>query len=249
MSDILIFGGTTEGRELSQFCADNGISADVCVATEYGASILPDSEFLNIMSGRLDCDDMKKLMMNGYNMVIDATHPFAEEVSKNIRSACDSTENLYYRLLREDVEVTYGIKVRSMDQLTEFLNKTEGIILSTLGSKEAEKLTEVRDFRDRIWIRALPDKKVIDLCISLGYDKNKLILDKGPFTVEQNISHIRFCEADIVVTKESGNAGGYKEKSEAARICGTELITIIRPEETGLTKDQIQQLLISSKEV
>ncbi|MBP7186486.1 MAG: precorrin-6A reductase [Ruminococcus sp.] len=249
MSDILIFGGTTEGRELAQFCADSGISADICVATDYGAKVLPKSEFLKIRIGRLDCDDMKDLMMNGYKMVIDATHPFAEEVTKNIRSACDSTGNVYYRLLREETKVTYGLKVRSMGELVEVLNRSDGIILSTLGSKEAGKLTEVRDFRARIWIRALPDDKVREMCVSLGYDKNKLILEKGPFSAEQNLRHIKLSGADIVVTKESGSAGGYTEKAEAAKLCGAALVTVVRPEETGLSMAGIQQLLLQSKEV
>ena len=37
---VLIFGGTTEGRVLSQWCAENGISADVSVTTDYGARLL-----------------------------------------------------------------------------------------------------------------------------------------------------------------------------------------------------------------
>jgi len=82
MSDILIFGGTTEGRELAQYCADIGIYADISVATDYGASLLPDSEFIRIMSGRRDRCEMKELLENGYHTVIDATHPFAEEVTK-----------------------------------------------------------------------------------------------------------------------------------------------------------------------
>ncbi len=249
MSDILIFGGTTEGREIAQFCADNGISADICVATEYGASLLPKSVFLGIMTGRLDCSEMKHLLMNGYKMVIDATHPFAEEVTKNIRSACYDIGLPCYRLLRDETAVSYGIAVRSMDELVDELNKSNGIILSTLGSKEAEKLTEVRNYRDRIWIRAVPNEKVIDLCVSLGYDKNKLILEKGPFSAEQNMRHIKMSGADIVVTKESGNAGGYKEKSEAAKLCSAELITVLRPKETGMPKEQIQQLLLPAKEV
>lgn len=243
MSDILIFGGTTEGRELAQYCADSGISADISVATDYGASLLPDSEFIRIMSGRLDRCEMKELLGNGYHTVIDATHPFAEEVTKNIRSVCNDLRIPYYRLLRDETDVTYGTTVRSMDELVELLDKTHDVILSTLGSKEAVRLTEVKDFRRRIWIRALPNEIVRELCLSLGFDEKKLILEKGPFSEDENIRHIRLSGAEIVVTKESGNAGGYNEKSEAAKKCGVNLITLIRPEETGLSMEQIKRLL------
>lgn len=244
MSEVLIFGGTTEGREAAQFCAEKGICADVCVATEYGASLLPVSQFLRIMTGRLDCDGMKALMTaKKYSMVIDATHPYAEEVTLNIKTACKETGTKYYRLLRDEAEIGYGTKVTDMDELVAFLDRSDKVVLSTLGSKEAAKLTAVRDFAQRIWIRALPDEKLISICADMGYDKDKLILEKGPFTVEQNVTHIRQSGAEIVVTKESGRAGGYTEKAEAARICGAELVTLARPEEEGYSQAEITELL------
>ena len=54
MFKLLIFGGTTEGRQLAEYCAENGINADVSVATEYGASLLPAG--VDILCGRLDAD-------------------------------------------------------------------------------------------------------------------------------------------------------------------------------------------------
>lgn len=244
MSDILIFGGTTEGRELAQFCAENGIYADVCVATEYGASVLPCSEYLNIRTGRLDTDGMAALISDEkYSAVIDATHPYAEEVTRNIRSACECTGVRCYRLLREATVIDYGIKVQDMDELTEVLNSSDKVILSTLGSKEISKLTAVRNYHDRIWIRALPDEKLREYCAEMGYDKDKLILEKGPFSAEQNIAHIKQSGAEILVTKESGSAGGYAEKKEAAGICGIQLITIMRPKESGSCMDEIINML------
>lgn len=248
MSDILIFGGTTEGRELAEFCVKNKMYADVCVATEYGASVLPVSECLNVMTGRLDCEGMKSLMAdNNYSMVIDATHPYAEDVTKNIKAACEYTGIRYYRLLRDVTEIDYGIKVGDMDELVDILNRSDKVILSTLGSKEVAKLTEVTNYHDRVWIRALPDDNLRKLCVDSGYDNNKLILEKGPFTVEQNTEHIKYSNAEIVITKESGSAGGYSAKSEAARICGAELITLTRPVEEGYSQDEIIKLLFTGQ--
>ena len=41
MKQALIFAGTTEGRRLAQALAQAGIPASVCVATEYGETLLP----------------------------------------------------------------------------------------------------------------------------------------------------------------------------------------------------------------
>ena len=86
MRRVLIFGGTTEGRELAEFCAENGVSACVSVATAYGASLL---RGVGVFIGRLTRAEMLKLIdENGFELVVDATHPFASEATANIRAAC-----------------------------------------------------------------------------------------------------------------------------------------------------------------
>ena len=70
-----------------------------------------------------------------------------------------------------------------------------------------------------------------------------IIAQKGPFSVEQNVEHIRRSGAGILLTKESGAAGGYPEKAEAAKICGIRFITLTRPDEVGYTLSQIQEML------
>ncbi len=76
MCELLIFGGTTEGRLLAEYCEKSGIAADVSVATEYGAELLP--EGVNVLCGRLDNSQMTAFMKKKRcAMVIDATHPYA----------------------------------------------------------------------------------------------------------------------------------------------------------------------------
>ena len=85
---LLIFGGTTEGREIAEWCAANDIFADVSVTTDYGARLLGSSRSLNVFTGKLDCAEMKTLIGAGnYAAVIDATHPYATEATSNIRKA------------------------------------------------------------------------------------------------------------------------------------------------------------------
>ncbi len=239
---ILIFGGTTEGRELSGWCAANGIHADVSVTTDYGARLLGRSELLNVFTGKLDCEEMKTLISAGnYAAVIDATHPYATEATANIRKACEETSISYCRLLRGKSELS-GICVDDLAGLVGMLNATDKTVLSTLGSKELPALAEVRD-KSRIWLRVLPAEGIEDICASFGFDRTHIITGKGPFTVAENIAHIKQSRAQILVTKESGAAGGYPEKTEAARICGIGTITIRRPDEDGFSFDELTKLL------
>ena len=241
MCKILIFGGTTEGRELAEYCAVRGILALSSVTTELGAELLPNGADVTV--GRLDIEGMAELIRRGFSLVIDATHPYAEEASANIKAACERVGVRYYRVIREGGLSEYGEVVFDTDKLADRLNALSGVILSTLGSKEAAALTKVSDFAERVWLRILPNAENIEHCVSLGFDRAKIITEKGPFSFARNVEHIKQSGAAVLVTKNSGTAGGYPEKAEAARECGVMLITIGRPCESGLSLDEIKTVI------
>ncbi len=244
MCELLIFGGTTEGRELAEFCSENGIKVTVSVTTDYGAELLPESVFLNVQSGKLDKNEIVKLISeNSFRIVIDATHPYAVLATENIRLACNETGVKYYRLKRESNQLS-GTVLNNPDELVDYLNKSDKTVLSTLGSKELPVLCKVKNYRERVWVRVLPADGIVEYCVDCGIDESRIILEKGPFTAKQNIEHIRKSGAEILVTKESGITGGYPEKAEAAKWLGIELVTIKRPDETGYKIDEIKEIIL-----
>lgn len=240
MCKVLIFGGTTEGREIAEYCAARGIASLSSVATKLGAELLPDGAEVTV--GRLDIDGMTELIRRGFSLVIDATHPYAEEASANIKAACEVVGVRYFRVIREG-GAEYGEVVFDTDELVKRLNALSGVILSTLGSKEAAALTKVSDYAERVWLRILPNAENIEHCVSLGFDRAKIIAEKGPFSFERNVEHIKLSGAAVLVTKNSGAAGGYPEKAAAARECGAMLITIGRPRESGISLDEMKALI------
>ena len=244
MYRLLIFGGTTEGRRLAEFCAASGIPAAVSVATDYGASLLP--QHIEILSGRRDADGITALLTGSdFTHVIDATHPYAEEATANIRIACKKSGLPYLRLIR-DVSAVCGIAVYDTDELVHKLNAHDGVILSTLGSKLLPALTAVQDYGKRIWVRVLAADTIVRYCTDLGFSAEQVIAETPPFSVEQNLSHIRKSNAKLLVTKESGKTGGYPEKCEAAKQAGITLVTLCRRQhEQGMTLTEIQNWLNS----
>ena len=244
MFRLLIFGGTSEGRELAEFCAANRIYAVISVATDYGAELLPESEYTEILIGRLDNNEIIKLLSeNNFKTVIDATHPYAELATENIRIACNETKTEYYRLKREENQL-YGTILNNTDELIMYLNGNEKRILSTLGSKEIPHLCRINNYKERLWMRVLSAEAVSEYCTVFEADESRMFFGKGPFSVEQNMAHIRKSGAEILITKESGSAGGYPEKAEAAKRLGIELITIKRPEESGYTLSEIKEIIL-----
>ena len=243
---VLIFGGTTEGRLLAEFCRENDIPCEVSVATDYGASLLPQG--VRVHTGRLDSAQMREFILScGFTLAVDATHPYAKEATENILSACKAADIPCLRLLRDTSEVS-GTAAESMEQLTEILSRRGGNILCTLGSKALPELTAVTGFRERMWVRVLPTEGIKEYCEGLGFDGSHVICAKGPFSVGENMRDLALSRAEILVTKESGAAGGYPEKAEAARRFGAELITLVRPREEGFTLEEIKAGLIRRKE-
>lgn len=241
MCKVLIFGGTTEGRILAEFCGNLGIDTLVSVATEYGASLLPGS--VRIHCGRLDQSQMRDLLTQEHStLVVDATHPYAREASENIRGACQLCRVPYLRLKRES-GVIFGEAASDMEELAKKLDRMDGIILSTLGSKSLPDMAKIRGYRERLWVRILPVPESLRICRKLGILDAHIFAEKPPFSVEDNLAHIQRCGAAILVTKESGAAGGYLEKCEAARIAGISLLTLRRPSEKGLSLVDIKKRL------
>ncbi len=247
MSEILLFGGTTEGRELADFLCEKEIETDVSVVTDYGAELLPESSFIHKLTGRKDLSEMEKLVSeNEYRLIIDATHPYAVEVTENIKSVCTKHRLNYIRVVRDETSDESGNQYDSIDEIAEYLNNSEGTILSTFGSKEISALTGIKEFEKRLWVRILDSEKMIEYCRNSGIPETHIIAGKGPFSVEENIAHIKQSGAVYLLTKESGKTGGFTEKVRASELCGIEILVLKRPKESGYSIEEAKKIIISS---
>lgn len=246
MSKVLLFAGTTEGRQVAEFLRRSGIPAVVCTATEYGKDRIRESETLRVLSERLTADEMADLIRRErIDVVVDATHPYAVLVSENIRTACEMEHTEYLRLLRPSAETeTEGTVVASVEEAVKWLSNRDGRILVTTGSKELAAFTALSNYQERIFARVLPMPSVVEHCASLGFDAGHLIAMQGPFSMEMNLAMLRQTGAQVLVTKESGKNGGFEEKVQAAKEAGAHLLVIGRPaKETGKTETEICRML------
>ncbi len=233
MYKFCVFAGTTEGRELSEFLSRQGEKAAVtaCVATEYGETLLEPSENLRVLSGRLNGEQMTALLReNRFDLVLDATHPYAAEVTENIARACADTETPYRRVLREASGVPEGtVFVPDNASAVEYLSAREGNILLTTGSKALGEFAAIRGFAQRVWARVLPMPASLEACQAAGLPPAHIIAMQGPFTEELNAAQLRAIQAAFLLTKDSGGAGGFGEKAAAAAKAGARLVVIGRP--------------------
>ena len=230
MSKLCVFAGTTEGRRLVSFLAGQPVAVTVCVATEYGEALLPQGENLTLSARRMDRAEMAALFSaEAFDLVIDATHPYAQAVTENLRAACRETGTEYLRLLRQKGGGGEGLYFSDIPAAVNYLGETEGPILLTTGSKDLAKFAAIPDFSQRVYARVLPMESSLAACREAGLAPAHILAMQGPFSQEMNAATLRMIGARFLVTKEAGPAGGFGEKAAAARDAGAALVVIGRP--------------------
>lgn len=272
MKKVLIYAGTTEGRELAQELARERIYCDISVATEYGRQIMDEkiSPYIYILQGRMTAEQMSlKCENEQYLAVVDATHPFATEVSVNIRESLKGLDIPYFRLGREKIPGEEGERqagerqagerqtgeqqaeeqnymARKYFQNTaacvEALKKTEGKIFLTTGSKELSAFCREETIRKRLVVRVLPGMESLQECVRNGLEGRQIIAMQGPFSKEMNLAMIRQYQASVLVTKESGKTGGEDTKLAAAGEAQIPSYIILRPNEKTPVMDMDEVL-------
>ncbi|MBE6029516.1 MAG: precorrin-6A reductase [Clostridiales bacterium] len=237
---IVIFGGTSEGRELSNELAKAGAEVLVSVASDYGAEEQGTAEGVTVAQGAKDEEEIRQ-MISGADMVVDATHPFAVIVTDNIRSAAEKAGVERLRLLRDESPTEGEADIRYAADPCEaarIAGEIGGRVLLTTGSKDLGIYAEVID-PELLYPRVLPLVSSIEACEEAGIPHRNIIAVQGPFSEELNKAVIRDYKTEVMITKDSGAAGGFPEKIRAAHECRIPIIVIARPEEDGLSFDEI----------
>ena len=209
----------------------------VCVATDYGREVQGNRNGIAVLTGRLDCDGMAGILKKTA-LCIDATHPYAEQATINIKSAAERANVPYKRLLRRKSPVSYeGITVKNAEEAADYLQGTDGNILLTTGVKELAAFLKLGEAR--LFPRVLPDASSLLICDRLGIPRRNIIAMQGPFSEEMNAATLRQFSIKYLVTKDGGVIGGFLQKAAAAQKTGAELLIISRPEESGEEYDEV----------
>ncbi len=246
MCKILLFAGTTEGRILAEYLQQcNRAEVFASIATEYGEALLKDHDGIRLLCGRLTVSEMEDLLQREcFDLVLDATHPYAVQVSENIKAACNQQGTPLLRILRESGADDNCILAENTREAVRFLQTTEGTVLLTTGSKELEEFTLLPNFKQRLYVRVLPAKESMEHCLQLGIPASHIIAMQGPFSEELNLAMLRQIGAKWLVSKNSGKNGGFLEKQRAAQKAGAGFLVIGRPtSEQGVALEEVKQIL------
>ncbi|MEG0377990.1 MAG: precorrin-6A reductase [Eubacterium sp.] len=228
---ILVLGGTYDSRKLTEALLEKEQQVVYSSVTEYNTSSLPDSHLLTQSIGCLDEKGLCALIADKkITACVDATHPYASEVSVNAINACSRMSIQYVRMERPRL-MDDGKNVRgfsSYEEAVVYLKQQEGNILLTTGSRQLEYYQPLS--KERLIIRVLPTSKVLKKCEDLGYKPKNIIAVQGPFSYAANVNTIKEYDIRFLVTKDGGDVGGGAEKLKAAADLGVQTVFIKRPQ-------------------
>lgn len=248
MTEIILFGGTWEGRVLADFLNENEIPSIVSVVSDYGVSLLTESQTLQVRSGILPREEMTELFLREKpHLVVDATHPYASHISQTIKDVCGELGIAHITVRREGSSTDGYMVFDDLDQIVEHLNGPgrNEIVFSTLGAKASPSLVRIQRHTERVFTRILPSEKSLHQALAAGIPPGHIICMQGPFSQMINEAMFKETGASVLLTKESGKAGGFAEKVRAADELNMKVMILRRPEaDHGVAVDEAKQMIL-----
>lgn len=230
---IFMLAGTSDARDLALALQSAGHAVTATVVTESAASSLADVGLPHLI-GRLTAEQMATIILDqGYQLIVDASHPFAEEASKNAMAAAEQAQVPYIRYERAHEHYAHPLitVVKDYEEAAKLAAEKRGVIMLTTGSKTLATFTKVLQGLEntRVIARMLPRLDNMEKCEALGVAQRDIVAIQGPFSKELNEALFRQYGVTLMITKESGKVGSVDEKLEAALACNIETILIARP--------------------
>lgn len=242
---IMVMAGTSDAtvaiKRLKSLQDDIYILATA--VTSYGAEIARSAGADEVISKPLPLDDLIGIIeKHKIDVLVDSTHPFAAEATRNAIQASKETGITYLRLERPPTQLPENVLIHQVTSFPEaaHLAKTisNGRILHLAGVSTLHYLTEVVD-ADKIVARVLPNPYSVKKSLETGLPGENIIAMQGIFTPEFNKALIREYGAKLVVTKDSGEVGGTPSKIEAALELEIPVIVVLRPEISELNQEKV----------
>lgn len=224
---IWVIGGTKDSRDFLEKYIKETKNENIIVSTstEYGGKLI---ENLNVQvsSTKMNKDAMLDFVnLNKINKIIDTSHPYAFEVSKNAMEVAEEKNIEYFRFEREEVDILpkkYSI-FEDIESLINYVENLEGNILVTLGSNNVPYFKDMKNLSN-IYFRILPKWDMVKRCEDNNILPKNIIAMQGPFSENLNFAMLEQLNINYLITKKAGDTGGEREKVLACDRKNVEII-------------------------
>ncbi len=234
---ILVLAGTVDGRGIAAELTAAGYAVTVSVVSDYGKALAEQSG-AKVQAAAMTAVELEQYIRSvGIRLVIDATHPYAVNVSRNAAEAARQAQIPCLRYERPGSDLPEYDKLllaRDMTEAAELAVRAGRTIFLTTGSHTLPVFRKAAVGTDcRLIARVLPQPDVIAACLAAGFTPADIVAAQGPFSRELNIALFSEYRADVMVTKNSGAVGGTDAKIAAAMALGLTIVVVQRPPLTG----------------
>ena len=222
MKRVLILGGTTEATALAtQAAALEGFQIISSLAGRTQQPVLPAGAVrIGGFGGATGLVDY--LQTAAIDLLIDATHPFAAQISQNAAAAAATCQIPHLMLVRPAWQPEVGdrwIEVPSYEAAAAVLPGSAQRVFLTIGRQELATFAPLSLwFLMRMIDPPLPETPV---------PNGRLLLERGPFALESEQRLLTDHAVDTIVSKNSGGAATYA-KIAAARSLGIPVVMVQR---------------------
>lgn len=224
--NILILGGTTDASALIRSCVDQKhLTLMLSLAGVTKSPVLPPNIFTRIGGFGGVVRMAEWIAENQIDKVVDATHPFAQQITRNAYQATQLAKIPYLRLerpawQREKEDLWH--EVATVQEAVTVLGSKPLRVFVTIGRKELLPFKEC-SVSHEYWIRSVDRPEEIYIP-----QNAQLIQAKGPFSEGDEIAFLRQHQIECIVSKNSGGKTVYA-KISAARKLQIPVIMIQRP--------------------
>jgi precorrin-6x reductase len=230
---LWVFSGTSDGNALANKLAEHGYPVVVSAATEYGGEVAAQHcSGISVWAGHQGVEAQRQaLTQNQAKVIVDATHPYASLISEQLMGLSKSLDIPYLRYERpSSFAANTGVECDSTEQAADQAIKLGKRIFLTTGSKDLATFIQAPDATEREWfVRVTPEPEFIQRAIDLGVPRSHICAMQGPFSEAFNTALWRDLKIDCVITKDSGDAGGFNAKVAATQALNIPLLVIKRP--------------------
>ena len=230
---ILVLDGTVDGREQAAGLTAAGHEVVASVVSDYGKALAEQSG-VKVQAAAMTEPELEQYIRDeGIRLVIDATHPYAVNVSRNAARAAAQAQVPCLRYERPVSTLPNYDKLllaRDMPEAAALAVGAGKTVFLTTGSHTLPVFRAAAVSTNcRLIARVLPQPDVLDACLAAGFSPADIVAVQGPFSQELNMALFREYRADVMVTKNSGAVGGTDTKIAAAMALGMTIVVVQRP--------------------
>ncbi|MES2739927.1 MAG: precorrin-3B C(17)-methyltransferase [Pseudomonadota bacterium] len=231
---LWVFSGTSDGNALAaRLAREQGGPVVVSTATEYGAEIAAqDCPGVTVWGGRQGVEARRQaLARSGARALVDATHPYADTMSLQLIGLAEELAIPYLRYERASgMTPASGEVCATMGEAAARAIALGGRIFLATGAKDLATFLQHPGAERCTWfVRLTAEPAFIQRALALGVPRERICAMQGPFSAEFNTALWRHWRIDCVVSKDSGEAGGFGAKVAAAQALAIPLLVVARP--------------------